>query len=253
MTASVTAATFSGLIEMDGMVEAAFTFWQPNLMVNLLAERFMNEEIFQTTPFGPNAVAIQKYRCAFVIFDENTKRYYQEVGLDFPPGVMASEPFTKVPGFDAEVARAVADGNDKGVFTVDSLEELAANTGLNPAVLRATVDEYNRACETGRDELFGKNPRYLRPIREPRFYAAKLVMTGFGSLGGIKINYKTEVLNKAYEVIPGFYAAGVDANSIYADTYVFLLPGNTFGFALNSGRIAGENAADYTKSITMGE
>jgi len=78
-------------------------------------------------------------------------------------------------------------------------------------------------------------------------------MTGFGSLGGIKINYKTEALNKAYEVIPGFYAAGVDANSIYADIYVFLLPGNTFGFALNSGRIAGENAADYTKSVAMGE
>jgi fumarate reductase flavoprotein subunit len=54
-------------------------------------------------------------------------------------------------------------------------------------------------------------------------------MTGFGSLGAIKINYKIEVLNKAYELIPGLYAAGVDANSIYADTYVFLLPGNTFG------------------------
>lgn len=130
---------------------------------------------------------------------------------------------------DDGVAPAVAADSARGVCVVGSLEELADKTGLNPAVLRTTVDEYNRACETGRDELFGKNPRYLRPIKKPRFYAAQLVMTGFGSLGAIKINYKIEVLNKAYELIPGLYAAGVDANSIYADTYVFLLPGNTFG------------------------
>ena len=245
--------TCGGTIEMEGMIEAAFTFWQPNLMVNLHAERFMNEEIFQTTPFGPNAVAIQKNRCAFVIFDESTKRYYREVGLDFPPGVMASEPFTKVAGFDAEVARAVAGGGDKGVYMVDSLEELAAQAGLDPAVLRATVDEYNKACETGRDGLFGKDPRYLRPIREPKFYAAKLVMTGFGSLGGIKINHKTEVLNKEHDAIPGLYAAGSDANSIYGDTYILSLPGNTFGFAINSGRMAGENAAEYAKSMATGD
>jgi fumarate reductase flavoprotein subunit len=242
--------TCGGTIEMEGLVEAAFTFWQPNLMVNLHAERFMNEEIFQTTPFGPNAVAIQKNRCAFVIFDENTKRYYQEVGLDFPPGVMASTPFTKVLGFDAEIERAIAGGGDSGVFVVNNFEELASKIGLDPVALLATINEYNKACETGRDELFGKDPKYLRRIEEPKFYAAKLVMTGFGSLGGIKINHKTEVMNKAHEAIPGLYAAGVDANSIYGDTYVFLLPGNTFGFALNSGRMAGENAAEYAGTLS---
>ena len=49
-------------------------------------------------------------------------------------------------------------------------------------------------------------------------------------------------------MIPGLYAGGTDACSIYGDTYVFILPGNTMGFALNSGRIAGENAAEYVKS-----
>ena len=68
-------------------------------------------------------------------------------------------------------------------------------------------------------------------------------------MGGIKINYKTEVMNKDFDVIPGLYAAGLDADSIYGDTYIFWLPGNTLGFALNSGRMAGENAAEYVKSI----
>ena len=57
-------------------------------------------------------------------------------------------------------------------------------------------------------------------------------------------------MDKAWKTIPGLYAAGTDACSIYGDTYVFILPGNTMGFALNSGRIAGENAAEYAKGRT---
>lgn len=45
--------------------------------------------------------------------------------------------------------------------------------------------------------------------------------------------------------IPGLYAAGADACNIYDDSYMFLLPGNSMGFAINSGRIAGMSAADY--------
>jgi len=71
--------------------------------------------------------------------------------------------------------------------------------------------------------------------------------SGYGSLGGIKINHKTEVLDKNWDPLPGLYAAGTDACTIYGDSYVFVLPGNTMGFALNSGRMAGENAAEYIK------
>ena len=85
-------------------------------------------------------------------------------------------------------------------------------------------------------------------MKQPRFYAGKLVCSAYGSLGGIKINYKTEVLTKDFEVMPGLYAAGTDACAIYGDSYVFILPGNTMGFALNSGRMAGENVASYVKS-----
>ena len=33
------------------------------------------------------------------------------------------------------------------------------------------------------------------------------------------------------------------ACTIYGDSYNYCIPGNTMGFCLNSGRIAGENAA----------
>jgi fumarate reductase flavoprotein subunit len=54
-----------------------------------------------------------------------------------------------------------------------------------------------------------------------------------------------EVLDRADNPIPGLYAAGVDTGGWESDTYNAVLSGTTFGFALNSGRIAGENAAVY--------
>ena len=52
-----------------------------------------------------------------------------------------------------------------------------------------------------------------------------------------------QVLNQQGDEIPGLYATGVDTGGWESDTYNAHLSGNTFGFALNSGRIAGENAA----------
>lgn len=85
----------------------------------------------------------------------------------------------------------------------------------------------------------------MKPILGPKYYAARYCVAAYGSLGGIKINHRTEVVRKDFTPIAGLYAAGTDACSIYGDSYVFLLPGNTMGFALNSGRMAGENAVDY--------
>ena len=133
-------------------------------------------------------------------------------------------------------------------FSGGKLEELADKTGINLPDLRKTIDEYNWYCASGRDELFHKNATYLKPVKQPRFYVGKFYPSAYGSLGGIKINYKTEVVDKNQEVIPGLYAAGVDANTIYGDSYIFTLPGNSMGFAVNSGRMAGENAAEYVKS-----
>ena len=220
------------------------TFRQPNLMVNLQGERFMNEDIMRNTTFTGNAIATQKNRCAFNIYDEATRKYYEEHGLDFISMVFN---VTKVAGFDDELKQAMDQGSPD-IFAANSLEELAIKTGIDFENLKKTVTEYNQDAETGRDRIFNKNPRYLRTIKQPKFYAGRLFPGAYGTLGGIKINYKTEVLTKNYDIIRGLYAAGVDACTIYGDSYVFILPGNTMGFAINSGRIAGENAADYVKA-----
>jgi fumarate reductase flavoprotein subunit len=230
--------------ELDDFSLESFSFRQPNLIVNLAGERFMNEETMGNPTFVANAVSRQMKRCGFIIFDETTRKHYEEKGLDIPPDGVAT--FANPDIKDTGVMEALDRGSEN-IFSANSLKELAEKTGIAHNILQATIDIYNKACETGRDELFHKNARYLRPIKKPRFYAGRLFPGAIGSLGGIKINHRTEVLNKDHEVIPGLYAAGTDANALYGDSYAFVLPGNTLGFALNSGRIAGENAAKYAK------
>ena len=127
-------------------------------------------------------------------------------------------------------------------FMADSIGELADKIGVGKSRLVATLEEYNTCCDKGYDELFVKDRRYLRPISTPKFYAAKCILATMGTIGGIKINEKTEALNKNFEVIPGLYATGNCAGGLYGDSYNLYSSGGTMGFAINSGRMAGENA-----------
>jgi fumarate reductase flavoprotein subunit len=229
---------------LTGAVAALSVFSQPNLLVNLHGERFMNEEAAGNPTFAGNAFARQPKRCGFKIFDESIANDYEKNGFDWLNVMM---PMAKVKNLVNQLVEASKE--NEHIFVANSLDELASKTGINPVGLKKTVEEYNKTCENGRDRIFHKNATYLKPIKQPRFFAGRNFPSAYGSLGGIKINWKTEVVTQKQEAIPGLYAAGVDANAIYADSYVFTLPGNTMGFALNSGRMAGENAADYAKSL----
>ena len=113
----------------------------------------------------------------------------------------------------------------------------------NPEVLINTISEYNLCCDRGRDDVLFKDPRFLVPLRKPPYYAIKCHQGFLGTIGGIKINHHMEVLNRQDDPIPGLYAVGAGAGGWESDTYCLELSGSAFGFALNSGRIAGENAA----------
>jgi len=243
--AAPTEMTMEMIYMMPGEFDPALgeVFRQPHLMVNLLGERFMNEEIMPNTTFTGNAIARQKDRTAFLIFDEAIKEHMERVGFD---QVSVVFPFMKAANFDNLLKGHIEKGF-KEIFVADSLPELAVKTGIDASGLQMTVDEYNGFCEKGHDDVFNKSHRLLRPLKTPKFYAGRFLPGAYGSVGGIKINHRTEVLDKRWKVIPGLFAAGTDACSVYGDSYVFILPGNTMGFAINSGRIAGENAAAYAK------
>ena len=105
-------------------------------------------------------------------------------------------------------------------------------------------------CDCGYDSQFNKNPKFLHPITgKGKYRVGKFYIAAYGTIGGVRVNKYCEVLDKDQNPVPGLYSAGSDANTIYGDSYNFTLPGNTMGFAVNSGRMAGEAIADYIDEL----
>jgi fumarate reductase flavoprotein subunit len=85
----------------------------------------------------------------------------------------------------------------------------------------------------------------LRPLRTPPYYAIKGDASICEALGGIKINENMEALDGEDRAIPGLYAAGATTGCWESESYCYPLTGHLVGFALNSGRIAGESAVRH--------
>lgn len=225
---------------------AALPFMQPNLIVNLSGDRIMNEEISQNGAVTANVIKRQQNRNAFMIIGDSILRHYKKYGVEWQSNVYRQDNPMENYNEKLEAAQKEAPNN---IFIANSIEELAQQTGIDYVNLKNTIDEYNRCCAQNYDEYFNKSRKFLLPITGPKYYAGRMTTGAYGSLGGIKINYKTEVLTDDFQKIPGLYAAGTDACDIYAGTYLYYLPGNTMGFALNTGRIAAENAIEYLNSL----
>ena len=217
---------------------------QPDLWVNRHGERFCDEGIAFYDSSTGNANARHKEGYTFSIFDDSIKQFLLERGIERQLG-SENPPGTLPVGIDTLINDALKQGSSD-IFIADSVEELAGKLEIDPAVLRATVDEYNYFCAKGHDDLFAKDPKYLRPLKGPQYYAAKAPTAFLGTIGGIKIDHRAEVLDKKDSVIPGLYAAGYDAGGAYGDSYsINPASGMSAGFAINSGRIAGKNALKY--------
>jgi fumarate reductase flavoprotein subunit len=137
------------------------------------------------------------------------------------------------------------EGFRQGIITKgETLEELAKNLGMESPRLIANVEEYNRIVRTKLDP-FGKSPESLvYPVSTGPFYAAKMQISNLGTLGGVRVNEKLQATDANLKPIPGLYMAGNDAAGFYGNITSYPpYEGLATGFAWNSGRIAGENAA----------
>lgn len=147
-----------------------------------------------------------------------------------------------------------AEGESEGESAGDSA---TTATAVEAPVIEATGDHvlsigtYSDNFYTIQFDPYGfnKSKESLVAIRTPRFYACAVYGGGYGTLGGIKADPEMQVLDPEGNVIPGFYAGGNEVCTLYCGTYNMDMPGNSMGFAINSGRIAGENAADFVNGL----
>ena len=232
------AASFEGMEELPYGVPNVFS--QPNLLVNKFGKRVMNEEEMQNSTYLSNVVAHQKDKVCFSILDASIVKDYVRNGVD-NVSLVRSNP--DVSDF-YEGIKMAQENNNPDIFVADTIEELAKLAGINEKNLMDTVEDYNDYCDSV-DEEFFKDRRFLRPVYKAPYYCAKARVGGYGTVGGIKINENCEVIDEDFEPLPGLYAAGADSCNIYDDSYMFLLPGNSMGYAVNTGRIAGMSAAEF--------
>ncbi|MDY3052556.1 MAG: flavocytochrome c [Ndongobacter sp.] len=127
------------------------------------------------------------------------------------------------------------------IFKADTIEDLAAQIGVDPAVLKETHDNFNSYVEAGNDPEFGRT-LFGKPLTTPPFFASKRVPTVHHTMGGLEINKSCEVLNLEGAVIPGLFAAGEVTGGIHGANR---LGGNALVDIHVFGRTAGQTASNF--------
>ena len=129
-----------------------------------------------------------------------------------------------------------------GGYKGDTIGELAQNAGMDAEVFKEAFDNYTEATKTGVDTDFGKAKQYLVPMGEGPYYAIIAEINNLGSVGGLLVNPKFQVLGEGRVPIKGLYAVGLESEGVlFNDTYVG--NGVGIGYSFTSGRLGGESAA----------
>nr|WKF60430.1 3-oxosteroid 1-dehydrogenase [Paraburkholderia busanensis] len=224
------------------------------VIVNGLGKRFVNEA-------GPYSEIVRTmYRDheqtgasvpAWMVFDARFRRNYP-CGPVMPASMM---PDSRIPpAFRSLLHKA------------GSLDELAAQIGVNAEGLRDTVAKMNRYAASGVDEEFGKggnvfdtyygdpsvkpNP-CLAPIETGPYYAVRVDAGDIGTKGGLVTDALARVLREDGSPIEGLFAIGNTSASMMGASYPgagsTLGPAMTFGY-IAANHLAGDGAASSAAS-----
>lgn len=129
------------------------------------------------------------------------------------------------------------------LFRADTIEELAVKVGMDPEVLKETIVKYNSYVDAGFDPEFHKDTFSLKVEKAP-FYATPRKPAVHHTMGGLRIDTNTHVLDENGQPIKHLYAAGEVAGGIHAGNR---LGGNALTDIFTFGRIAGKTAVDEMK------
>ena len=185
------------------------------IQVNRHGNRFGDE----TDTYAGHALAVQAQpgRSVVEIFDD---RILQQTLADYPR-------------FKECVEAGI-------VHRADSLAEMAQQFELPQNMLATTVDKYNRAVLSGRDE-YGRT-RFNGPLTRP-YYGIRVTSALVQTLGGLRIDAGARVLRPDGIPLPGLYAGGGSAAGLAGDRVEGYLAGTGLLAAFGLGWIAARQIA----------
>jgi len=203
------------------------------IVVNALGERFVSEDCYGGK-IGFH-IGEENGGTAFIILDSRLRR---KALLQALPG--------QAKLFRLQGAPALM-GMFRSSTKAETLAELAAKCGMDPARLIEAVSHYNRSSQGLEAPRFRKAADFIGEIVKPPFYAIDISIGNKGylcpsiSLGGIVVDERTgQALDENSVPIPKLYAAGKNAKGISSHRYV---SGISLADCVYSGRIAGRSAA----------
>ncbi|GAB4068549.1 FAD-dependent oxidoreductase [Ancylobacter sonchi] len=206
------------------------------IILDTFGKRFMNElhpatQDTAARPLGLYDADVPGYTRipAYLVFDEEGRK----LGRIANP--LTSHPehrYVWSEDNSAEVARG-------WIKRYDTVEELAAAQGWEPAVLKATLARWDEIVRSGSDDDHRRPAGTLFPIGTPPFYVVPVWPLLTNTQGGPEHDEHQRVVDPYGEPIPRLFAAG-ELGSFFA--HLYLLGGNLSEIVI-SGRIAGTQAA----------
>ncbi|MGR6686451.1 flavocytochrome c [Furfurilactobacillus rossiae] len=185
------------------------------ILVNAQGKRFVNE--LTTRKVVSNAITALPEHSAYLILDQGIRsrvkaiEFYDSIGL---------------------------------VVTGSSLSELAGKLNMDVDALSSTVSTWNTAVADHDDKEFGRSTGMDRDISAEPFFAIHIAPAIHYTMGGIKANHKTQVLDESGQIIPGLFAGGEVVGGLHGNNRI---GGNSIAETVIFGRQAGEQVYDYIK------
>lgn len=185
------------------------------VLINREGKRFINE--LETRDVVSKAILEQEGKTSYLVFDQGVRESLKAIEQYIKMGI-------------------IVEGK--------TVEELAKNLSLSKENLESSLAKYNKYVAGGKDEEFNRGS-LIRKIETGPFYAVEIAPAVHHTMGGIKINEKTEVYNNDGVIVPGLYAAGEVTGGIHGANR---LGGNALSDIIVFGRIAGDSAFEYSKN-----
>lgn len=183
------------------------------ILVNSQGKRFTNE--LDTRDNVTAAINKLPEKSAYLVFDSGVKSR-----------VKAIQQYEKM-GF---------------VIQGDSIEALAKEMGVPAEQLKATLDTWNNAVKNNKDTEFNRTTGMDNDLSGAPYHAIQIAPGIHYTMGGVKINTNTEVLDKDGKPIPGLFAAGELTGGLHGQNRI---GGNSVAEIIIFGRQAGIKSAEF--------
>jgi fumarate reductase flavoprotein subunit len=224
---------------------------QPYLWVDKYGRRFTDETVALNFGHAGDMIAGLPDAMYWAILGQKAIRKLVEAGNEVGLGIYVRN-YEKLPNLPTEIAADAADDNRTNVYGADTIEALAAKIGVDAAVLRTEVDQYNAFCRAGNDSKFHKAARYLHTVDEGPFYAVKMETGIMITMGAMQVDDHWRAIGPDDKPVPGLYVVGCDAAGLWGESYSLPIPGSANGHAVTSGWLAADDISEQIKAGILG-